>query len=282
MNLEELFESSEIAFGKKGDEIVRKYRCLSGPRKGRLVNNPSDCDKRVDIEKRLRFRKLLTKFGKKFARIAKRTKRINPTSKKLQARNKALREANILGSSIHLNKIPKKYRDLPLIGRGTTSLVFDEGDNVILMTRDQMKKEWIDHADLGTFIEEVDVYHPYPALNQMPVYVYRMKKLYKLSGDNLKKVKNMIRKLQDTIQTHPKRVSSDEFYQVINELIDVVDLDFSDQTSFRDFLDFIMNYDKNDYGLDLLVRNFMQDADGKIIATDPVVATEIIKAFRRR
>lgn len=279
MNLEELFESSELAWGKKGEEIVRKYRCLSGPRKGRLVNSPSDCDKKVDIEKRLRFRKLLTKFGKKFARIAKRTKRINPTSKKLQSRNKALKEANVIGSSIHLNTVPEKYRKLPLIGRGATSLVFDEGDTVILMTRDEMKKDWINHADLGTFIEQIDLYHPKPELRELPVYVYRMKKLYKLSGKNITKVRKILNKMDSVIMN--KRVPEHRYYEVINKLIELAELEFSDQTSITDFLDFISNYNKSQYELDFLTRNFMQDADGNIIATDPVVASNILNAFGR-
>lgn len=103
MRLDELFSSSEdelienflmenavMAWGKAGNEVVRKFRCLSGTRKGRLVNSPSDCSKRIDPEKKLRMKKTMAKMGKKIARKAKRTKRVNLTSKKVAARNKAL------------------------------------------------------------------------------------------------------------------------------------------------------------------------------------------------
>lgn len=86
-----LNESAVMAWGKVGDQVVKKYRCTSGPRKGRLVSSPGDCSKRIDPAKKLRMKKTMAKMGKRIARKAKRTKRVNPTSKKVAARNAAIR-----------------------------------------------------------------------------------------------------------------------------------------------------------------------------------------------
>lgn len=83
-----LNESAVMTWGKVGDKIVRRYRCSSGPRKGRLVSTPSGCSKRIDPKKRMQFKKTMAKLGKKIARKARRTKKVNPVSKRLAARNK--------------------------------------------------------------------------------------------------------------------------------------------------------------------------------------------------
>lgn len=85
-----LAENAVMAWGKTGNDIVRKFRCLNGSRKGRLVTSPAGCSKRIDPEKKMRMKKTMAKLGKRIARKAKRTKRVNLTSKKVAARNKAL------------------------------------------------------------------------------------------------------------------------------------------------------------------------------------------------
>lgn len=98
MRLDELFsdedslqENSVQAWAKSGNTVVKKYRCMSGARKGRLVASPSDCSKRVDPQKKINMKKLLARVGKRIARKANRTKRLDPTSKKAKARNNAIR-----------------------------------------------------------------------------------------------------------------------------------------------------------------------------------------------
>lgn len=86
-----LMESTAMAWGKSGNNIVKKYRCLSGTRKGRVVDSPADCSKRKDPKKRLRMKRMMARLGKRIARKSKRTKRISPVSKKVAQRNKALK-----------------------------------------------------------------------------------------------------------------------------------------------------------------------------------------------
>lgn len=88
---EDLTESAVIAYGKVGDTIVKKYRCMSGPRKGRLVKTAGDCAKKLDLAKSRRLKRTMARIGGRIARRAKRTKRVNPTSKIIARKNAALK-----------------------------------------------------------------------------------------------------------------------------------------------------------------------------------------------
>ncbi len=75
-------------WARKGKSVVRKYRCMSGSRKGRVVSNMTQCFMPVDIKKRATFKKTKARLGARMARKAKRTKRINPASRMVQRLNK--------------------------------------------------------------------------------------------------------------------------------------------------------------------------------------------------
>lgn len=95
MKLEELFNDeieeiveAKMAWARKGNKIVKKYRCTSGIRKGRIVSSPGACHKAPDLKKRMTLRKTKAKLGKRMARKAKRTKRTNPASRRLRSLNR--------------------------------------------------------------------------------------------------------------------------------------------------------------------------------------------------
>lgn len=89
MLIEELFlaESAKMAWARKGNKIVKKYRCTAGRRKGRIVAKPAQCTAPPDLKKRAVLRRTKAKMGSRMARKAKRTKRINPASKRLKRLN---------------------------------------------------------------------------------------------------------------------------------------------------------------------------------------------------
>jgi hypothetical protein len=87
---EDLYEAAKLVWARKGKEAVKKYRCTSGRKQGRLVNNPSDCGGPLDMKKRQRMRMTRKKKEKPQARKTKRTKRTNPASKRVQQLNKRL------------------------------------------------------------------------------------------------------------------------------------------------------------------------------------------------
>ena len=67
---------------------VMKWRCLSGPRKGRVVPKVTDCGDQPDVRARERMKTTRARTKLPQARRAKRTKRINPVSRLIRRLNK--------------------------------------------------------------------------------------------------------------------------------------------------------------------------------------------------
>ena len=86
-SVEEVCEA-RMAWARKGTKIVKKYRCTSGPRKGRVVSTPGQCSKPINIKKRMSLKRTKARMGSRMARRSKKTKKINPASKLLKRLNK--------------------------------------------------------------------------------------------------------------------------------------------------------------------------------------------------
>jgi hypothetical protein len=80
-----------VAWAKRGKKVVRKYRCTSGFRKGRVVATPGQCFAAPDIKKRIKLKMTKARLGSRMARKAKRTKKVNPASKRVAALNRSSR-----------------------------------------------------------------------------------------------------------------------------------------------------------------------------------------------
>lgn len=95
MLLREFFIDENIEEGqtwaRSGKKVVRKYRCSSGPRAGRIVAKVSQCFAAPDVKKRMSLKRTKARLGARMARKARKTKRINPASRRVQAMNKASR-----------------------------------------------------------------------------------------------------------------------------------------------------------------------------------------------
>lgn len=77
-------------FKRYGNKLDRQYRCMSGPRKGRLVKNPQKCGVKKD-PKQVRAGKKASRYKKgQRVRHTKLAKRRAPTER-LQKFNKRLR-----------------------------------------------------------------------------------------------------------------------------------------------------------------------------------------------
>ena len=79
---------AKMVWAKRGSKIVRKVRCTSGPRKGRMVSNAGQCSKPINLKKRMTLKKTRAKIGRRMARRAARTKRRNPISKRVARLNR--------------------------------------------------------------------------------------------------------------------------------------------------------------------------------------------------
>lgn len=91
MLLRELFDQTldeKQVWARSGKKVVRKYRCSSGKRKGRVVAKMSQCFAAPDVKKRTKLKQTKLRLGPRMTRKAKRTKRINPASRRVQAMNR--------------------------------------------------------------------------------------------------------------------------------------------------------------------------------------------------
>ena len=72
----ELNESAVRAFKRYAEKIVRRYRCMAGPKKGKLVSKPGACAQRKDPANIRKGRKVMrTKKGiiQRKSKVTKRT-----------------------------------------------------------------------------------------------------------------------------------------------------------------------------------------------------------------
>ena len=79
---------AKMVWAKRGKKIVRKVRCTSGPRKGRMMSNAGQCSKPINLKKRMTLKKTRARIGKRMTRRAGRTKRRNPISKRVARLNR--------------------------------------------------------------------------------------------------------------------------------------------------------------------------------------------------
>lgn len=81
---------AKLVFSKQGDKLVRKYRCTSGKRKGRVVSSPQQCFAPIDIKKKQTMKRVQRTKGKMMGIKRKRTMRVDPISKQVSRLNKIM------------------------------------------------------------------------------------------------------------------------------------------------------------------------------------------------
>ena len=69
--------------GRKGNKLVRKYRCTSGSRKGRIVASPDTCNKPKRVKSSINIKKAKAKRGSAMKIASARTKRASGASQRL-------------------------------------------------------------------------------------------------------------------------------------------------------------------------------------------------------
>lgn len=79
---------TKMVWARKGKSVARKYRCTFGPRKGRVVSDPQQCSRPVNLKKRFTLKRTKAQKGSRMTRKAQRTKRTNSASKMVRALNK--------------------------------------------------------------------------------------------------------------------------------------------------------------------------------------------------
>jgi len=88
MQILEITENVTQIWARKGTKNVRKYRCTSGSRKGRIVAKPSTCTAPKNFGKAQTLKKTKAKRGGMMKHYSSRTKKYNKASKRLTTLNR--------------------------------------------------------------------------------------------------------------------------------------------------------------------------------------------------
>lgn len=83
-----LTEGALQIMGRKGNKLVRKYRCTAGSRKGRIVAQPETCNKPKRVKSSINIKKAKAKRGSAMQIKSLRTKRASGASQRLTRINK--------------------------------------------------------------------------------------------------------------------------------------------------------------------------------------------------
>lgn len=75
-------------WSRAGGKQTRKFRCTSGPRKGRVMSSPASCNKPMDISKSAKLKQTKLKKPGQIKFKTGRTRRTNPASVRLTSLNK--------------------------------------------------------------------------------------------------------------------------------------------------------------------------------------------------
>jgi len=84
-----LTEGAIQIMGRKGNKLVRKYRCTAGSRKGRIVAQPDTCNKPKRVKSSINIKKAKARRSSAMKVASARTKRASGASQRLTRINKS-------------------------------------------------------------------------------------------------------------------------------------------------------------------------------------------------
>lgn len=88
MRLREITEAVSTAFKRTGTKNTRKFRCKSGPRKGRVMASPASCNKPLNYKRSAGLKKTKSRLGKQRSFRSALTRKRNPASRRLTKLNR--------------------------------------------------------------------------------------------------------------------------------------------------------------------------------------------------
>lgn len=90
MLIRELTEATQV-WSKSGKSSVRKYRCTSGVRKGRVMASPAACNKPLNVSKSKSFKQTRSTKAPTMKFKSKIAKKSNPASNRNIRLNKSVK-----------------------------------------------------------------------------------------------------------------------------------------------------------------------------------------------
>lgn len=195
------------------------------------------------------------------------------------ANGKLAESRDRIASFVRVDEIPERYKKYPMLGRGTTSIALDRGKDVLVLTRDRMKRDWLQSQGLAEQIERFESYHKsIPAMSEFDIYVLSMPKLYKLDKENKKRIV----KLCNDFEMHRSKY----FKSVSRNRYEIPQSDWNEfakfankERIFKNLFTFLADYHGNQFVWDVRTANFMQTARGRVVVLDPIVCQDLMTAF---
>jgi len=88
MIVAEILEGVSTAWKRGKGTTTRKFRCKSGPRKGRVMASPASCNKPINKKKSASLTRTKGRLSGQHGFKSKQTRRRNPYSRRLTRLNK--------------------------------------------------------------------------------------------------------------------------------------------------------------------------------------------------
>jgi hypothetical protein len=180
-----------------------------------------------------------------------------------------------VGSAIELSEIPQALRDLPVIGHGATSVALKKSDDrVLLLTRDQVKADWLSSQGLGVRTGEFRSTNPrVRAFGKLPIHMFEMPLLRPLDGTNIEIVADLVAQVKAAKtaawSANKKRQSG------VEEKAIVAHFTADERHRLFPVFRFLKSKSWISYDLDLEPENFMQTGEGEIVVVDPVISRSL-------
>lgn len=191
-----------------------------------------------------------------------------------------------IGSAIMLQEVPMPYKKYKLIGRGTTSLVYEhptDPEKVIMLSKDPMKIEWLaqpwSKQNIAKIITTIKPARPHPNsyLREYDIDVLEMPRLYPVSRKDVTMMMDIIKGLLKLDRS--RGLDAEELMKTAKTPIEKEIMQ-----QFCDLADFLANYDQRQYVMDLHSKNIMITKEGKYVIVDPIIERNMldyVRAMRR-
>lgn len=187
------------------------------------------------------------------------------------------KEADAFDRGMRLDEVPKEYRGMRLIGRGNTSIILEKDpETVVMLTRDDMKKDWLHYGlQISTDWKIHDIRAKKSKFQDLHVFAIEMPKLYQLDPKNKKKV-------QEDLKFFNKMLSALGIGEHIAKWsLPRIAKYYEDQhktdSIIYHLVNFLHNYDPDQWIWDLAKRQFAQDKKGNIVLVDPIASSKLVK-----
>jgi hypothetical protein len=200
---------------------------------------------------------------------------------------KVVDEANVIGSAVRLDEIPPKFRQLPFLGRGATTLAFAKDENTVyIFTRDSIKMDWLSHGlhmvSHSEIVNPVRTHHM-RGMRDVPLYLVEMPRLYPLSPQNRSIIAKEVKEFASTVRIFNLNYSTGKYARDYPTRLQDAARHYEKKhpnSKIVPFLEWLLNYDPSQYSLDIGARQFKQTAHGEIVLLDPVVDRELLNIIR--